>query len=268
MKLIRFISEDNKTYYGAVESQHDKSARIIRGSIFDEFSVTDQRAVIKKCLPPVSPPNIIGIGLNYAKHADETGTRYPEIPVMFLKGTNAVIGHGDPIVLPKVGPDEVDYEAELAIVIGKITKNVSIDDAMNHILGYCCANDVSAREWQTRKQKKQWARGKSFDSFCPLGPCLVTADEIPDPNGLVIQTEINGAVYQHSNTSDMIFHVPALVSHLSRSMTLLPGTVILTGTPEGVGFTRQPPVFLKEGDHVSISIEKIGQLSNPVIQEK
>ncbi len=268
MKLIRFISEDNKIHFGVVESQHDKSVRIISGSIFDEFFVTDKRAVIKKILPPVSPPNIIGIGLNYAKHADETGIRYPEIPVMFLKGTNAIIGHGDPIVLPRVGSDEVDYEAELAIVIGKITKNVSTDDALNHILGYCCANDVSARDWQIRKQKKQWARGKSFDSFCPIGPCLVTTDEIPDPNGLAIQTEINGAVYQQSNTSDMIFDVPALVSHLSQSMTLLPGTVILTGTPEGVGFTRQPPVFLKEGDHVTISIEKIGQLSNPVIQEK
>jgi 2-keto-4-pentenoate hydratase/2-oxohepta-3-ene-1,7-dioic acid hydratase in catechol pathway len=268
MKLIRFISEDNKTYYGAVESQHDKSARIISGSIFDEFSVTDKRAVIKKILSPVSPPNIIGIGLNYAKHADETGIRYPEIPVMFLKGTNAIIGHGDPIVLPKVGPDEVDYEAELAVVIGTITKNISIDDALNHILGYCCANDVSARDWQIKKQKKQWARGKSCDTFCPIGPCLVTTDEIPNPNRLAIQTEINGTVYQQSNTSDMIFDIPALVSHLSQSMTLLPGTVILTGTPEGVGFTRQPPIFLNAGDHVTIYIEKIGQLSNPVIREK
>lgn len=268
MKLIRFTSEDNKTYYGAVESQHDKSARIINGSIFDEFSVTDKRAVIKIILSPVSPPNIIGIGLNYAKHADETGIRNPEIPVMFLKGTNAITGHGNPIVLPKVGPDEVDYEAELAIVIGKTFKNVSKENAVDYILGYCCANDVSARDWQTRKQKKQWARGKSFDTFCPIGPCLVTTDEIPNPNSLAIQTEINGTVYQQSNTSDMIFDVPALVSHLSQSMTLLPGTVILTGTPEGVGFTRQPPVFLKEGDHVTISIEKIGRLSNPVTREE
>jgi 2-keto-4-pentenoate hydratase/2-oxohepta-3-ene-1,7-dioic acid hydratase in catechol pathway len=162
----------------------------------------------------------------------------------------------------------VDFEAELAIVIGTIAKNVSRDDAMRHVMGYCCANDVSARDWQIRKQKQQWARGKSFDTFCPLGPCLVTRDEISDPNNLEIKTEINGTVYQRSNTSDMIFDVPTLVSELSQSMTLLPGTVILTGTPQGVGFTRKPPVFLKEGDKVTVSIEKIGTLTNPVIREK
>ncbi len=268
MKLIRFISEDNKNYYGTVESQHDKSARIVDGSIFDEFFVTEKKAVIKKFLSPVSPPNIIGIGLNYARHADETGIQHPEIPVMFLKGTNAVTAQGEPIVLPKAGPGEVDFEGELAIVIGKTARNVRADDAMIHIIGYCCANDVSAREWQIKKQKKQWARGKSFDTFCPIGPCLVTRDEIPNPNGLAIQTEINGKIYQKSNTSDMIFDVPTLVSELSRSMTLLPGTVILTGTPEGVGFTRKPPIFLKDGDIVAISIEKIGRLSNPVTREE
>lgn len=268
MRLIRFISQDHKTCYGVVKSQGDQTARLIDGSIFNEFSVTTEIAGIKRILPPVVPANIIGIGLNYAKHADETGIQRTQIPIMFLKATSSLIAHGDPILLPKAGPNEVDFEAELAIVIGKPTKNILPGQAMEVILGYCCANDVSARDWQIKKQKKQWSRGKSFDTFCPLGPCLVTKDEIPNPNHLYIQTKINDSLYQDSNTENMIFPVPSLVSHLSQSMTLLPGTVILTGTPEGVGFTRQPPVFLKEGDRVSISIEKIGQLSNPVIREK
>jgi 2-keto-4-pentenoate hydratase/2-oxohepta-3-ene-1,7-dioic acid hydratase in catechol pathway len=268
MKLIRFVSENNETCLGVVESQEDKSARIIKGATFDTMAVTDDTAIIKAYLPPMIPPNIIGIGLNYARHADETGIQRPEIPVMFLKGVNTPTGHKEPILLPKAGSDEVDFEAELAIVIGTIAKNISRDDAMRHVMGYCCANDVSARDWQIRKQKQQWARGKSFDTFCPLGPCLVTRDEISDPNNLEIKTEINGTVYQRSNTSDMIFDVPTLVSELSQSMTLLPGTVILTGTPQGVGFTRKPPVFLKEGDKVTVSIEKIGTLTNPVMREK
>lgn len=267
MKIIRFISKDNKTGYGAVETAKDKSARLVDGSIFEDFSLTENLAVIKKILPPVTPPNIIGIGLNYAGHADETGIKYPDIPVMFLKGTNAVIAAGDPIVLPEAGPEEVDYEAELAVIIGKTAKNVPEEKAFDYILGYCCANDVSARDWQKHKQKKQWARGKSFDTFCPLGPWIVTKDEILNPNSLSIRSELNEKMVQQSNTGDMIFDVPMLIANLSRSMTLLPGTVILTGTPQGVGFTRQPPLFLGEGDEVTITIEKIGSLTNPVILE-
>lgn len=268
MKLIRFVAEDNNNYFGVVDSQEDEFARLIQGDTFDSVSVTDEQKTIRTYLPPVMPPNIIGIGLNYAKHADETGIQRPEIPVMFLKGTNTVNGHLAPIVLPDAGPDEVDFEGELAVVMGKPARNVSPEDAMSCILGYCCANDVSARDWQIRKQKQQWTRGKSFDTFCPIGPFLVTRDEIPDPGNLNIRTEVNGTVYQKSNTSDMIFDIPTIISQLSRSMTLLPGTVILTGTPEGVGFTRKPPVFLKEGDRVTVSIENIGTLSNTVIAEK
>ncbi|MCU0286061.1 MAG: fumarylacetoacetate hydrolase family protein [Acidobacteria bacterium] len=268
MKIIRFLTEANNICYGVVSSQEDEKANLIKGNIFETFSITSGQAVVKKILSPVIPPNIIGIGLNYAKHADETGIRYPEIPVMFLKGVNSVIGHLDAIILPKAGPNEVDYEAELAIIIGKTARNVPVSDAMNYVLGYCCANDVSARDWQIKKQKTQWCRGKSFDTFCPLGPYLVTADEIPNPNHLDIQAEINGNIFQKSNTADMIFDVPTLISDLSQSMTMLPGTVILTGTPEGVGFTRKPPVFLKEGDRVTISIEKLGCLTNPVISEE
>ncbi len=161
----------------------------------------------------------------------------------------------------------MDYEAELAVVIGKRAKNVSVKEAMEYVIGYTCGNDVSARDWQMRRQKQQWARGKSFDTFCPLGPFLVTKDEIPDPNNLRIQSILNGKVMQDSNTSDMLFSVAQIVSDLSRSMTLLPGTVIMTGTPEGVGFVRKPPVFMRHGDVITIVIEKIGELTNPVENE-
>ena len=155
----------------------------------------------------------------------------------------------------------------LPVVIGRRAKNIEPEAALDHVLGYTCANDVSARDWQIEKQKKQWARGKSFDTFCPLGPCLVTKDEIADPNRLRVRSILNGEVLQDANTSDMIFNIPALISDLSRSLTLLPGTVILTGTPDGVGFTRQPPVFLRQGDVIVIDIEGIGSLTNPVHKE-
>lgn len=267
MKLIRFQSEQKNILYGVFDQNRPDSAYIIEGDIFGVFHITRESAGIEKVLPPVSPPNILALGLNYRGHADETNIRYPDTPIIFIKGTNSIIGSMSPIILPKAGPDEVDYEAELAIIIGKKTKNVSPQDAVDHILGYTCANDVSARDWQIRLQKKQWARGKSFDTFCPIGPCIVTRDDIPDPNNLRIRTILNGETLQDSSTSDMIFDVPTIVSDLSRSMTLLPGTIILTGTPEGVGFTRQPPIFLKDGDVVTVSIEKIGELTNPVIRE-
>lgn len=267
MKIIRFISEDNRIYFGATDRENDTEAWIIDEAAPTGFRLTEKRAVIVQYLPPVTPEAIIGIGLNYRRHADETGVSHPDSPVMFFKGINSVTGHRSPIVLPAAGPEEVDYEAELAVIIGKTAFNVAPEDAMNYVLGYCCANDVSARDWQIRKQKGQWARGKSFDTFCPLGPWLVSRDEIADPNRLMIETYINGQVFQSSNTSDMIFSVPELISDLSRSMTLSPGTVILTGTPEGVGFTRKPPVFLKPGDTVTIVIEGVGALTNTVIRE-
>lgn len=264
MKLIRFLSEDDRELFGVFDQHRPDLARTIEGDMFGLFIATTELAKIKKILPPVSPPNVLALGLNYRRHADETGMEHPDIPVMFIKTTNTVIGPGSPIILPEAGPDEVDYEAELAIIIGKKAKNLSPDEAMDYILGYTCANDISARDWQIHKQKKQWARGKSFDTFCPLGPYIVTRDEIPEPDNLRIRAILNRKILQDSNTSDMIFDVRTIVSDLSRSMTLLPGTVILTGTPEGVGFTRQPPVFLKEGDVITVSIEKIGELTNPV----
>jgi len=175
----------------------------------------------------------------------------------------------DAISIPKIArdPPEVDYECELAVVIGKPCKNVSEEDALNYVLGYTCANDVSARQWQTVRGGGQWNFGKSFDTFCPLGPVISSTSVIPNPNNLKISTVLNDQVMQSSNTNDMIFSVPRIIQFLSQSTTLLPGTVILTGTPEGVGFARKPPVFLKKGDSVTIEIENIGKLTNSVTEE-
>jgi 2-keto-4-pentenoate hydratase/2-oxohepta-3-ene-1,7-dioic acid hydratase in catechol pathway len=162
----------------------------------------------------------------------------------------------------------VDYEGELVVVIGKAGKNISREAALDHVLGYTCGNDVSGRDWQIKKGGSQWCRGKSFDSFCPLGPWLITPDEIPDPNDLSISTTLNGQAMQSSSTANMIFDVPELIRFLSEGTTLSPGMVIMTGTPPGVGFARKPPVFLKHGDEVVIEIEGIGRLRNPVIEEK
>jgi 2-keto-4-pentenoate hydratase/2-oxohepta-3-ene-1,7-dioic acid hydratase in catechol pathway len=223
---------------------------------------------LEKLLAPIVPTTILCIGLNYRFHAEETGAKIPECPVLFIKAANSLHNPGDPIIIPKVAPGEVDYECELAVIIGRPAKNVSREEALQHVFGYTCANDVSARRWQKDRGGKQWCRGKSFDTFCPLGPDLVTTDEIPNPNDLKIRTILNGKTMQDWRTSDMIFDVPHLISFLSEGTTLLPGTVILTGTPQGVGFARTPPVFLKDGDKVTIEIEHIGSLTNPVQEEE
>lgn len=265
MKIIRFQDSAGDVHYG--EWVDEGSARLIEGTIFATRRVTDRIVRIGKLLAPVEPRSILCIGLNYRQHAEETGARLPEYPVLFIKAVNALANPGDPIVIPKVAPGQVDYECELAVVIGKSAKNVERHQAFDYVLGYTCANDVSARRWQKEGGGKQWCRGKSFDTFCPLGPCLVTPDEIPDPNTLKIKTMLNDKIMQDSTTADMIFDVPALISFLSEGTTLLPGTVILTGTPQGVGFARNPPVFLKKGDKVTIEIEGIGALVNSVSEE-
>ena len=220
-------------------------------------------------LAPIQPAAVLCIGLNYRKHAEEGKQAIPENPVLFMKTPSTVQNPGDPIVLPrKLRSDMVDYECELAVVIGRDCLNVSRADALNYVLGYTCANDVSARDWQRNGGGGQWCRGKTFATFCPLGPVLVTADEIPNPNALKIRTVLNGNVMQDWNTDDMIFDVPALIEFLSASNVLAAGTVILTGTPHGVGFAQTPPLFLKAGDVVTIDIEGIGQLTNPVIEEQ
>jgi 2-keto-4-pentenoate hydratase/2-oxohepta-3-ene-1,7-dioic acid hydratase in catechol pathway len=267
MKIVRFITEEGEIHLGCIETDRPQEARLLRGDLFGRLGFTGQTARIVRLLAPIDPPNVLAVGLNYGRHAEETKIGRSESPVLFIKANTAVIGPDDNILLPSAGPDRVDYEAELAVVIGRRAKNVSREEALEYILGYTCANDVSARDWQMEKQKQQWARGKSFDTFCPLGPCLVTRDEIPDPNALQIRAILNGRIMQDSNTSDMIFDVPSLVSDLSRSFTLLPGTVILTGTPEGVGYTRTPPIFLKEGDTITVEIDRIGRLTNLVEKE-
>jgi 2-keto-4-pentenoate hydratase/2-oxohepta-3-ene-1,7-dioic acid hydratase in catechol pathway len=225
-------------------------------------------SVSGRLLAPVDPRIILCIGLNYRKHAEEGGKPIPELPVLFIKGPGATGHPGGKIMLPrKLRSDAVDFECELAVVIGKPCKNVSKADALNHVAGYTCGNDVSARDWQNKWGGGQWCRGKTFDTFAPLGPWMVTPDEIKNPNDLRIMTRLNGEVMQDWSTSDMIFDVATLIEFLSGSTTLFPGTVILTGTPHGVGFARKPPVFLKAGDTVEIEIEKIGVLSNPVVEE-
>jgi len=265
MKLLRHLTPDGVAYAAL---QPDGSARAITGDIFGEFKVTDQTVALGKRLAPLQPTNLLCIGLNYKKHAAESNSPTPQYPVLFVKNTASVQNPGDAIEIPvKLPSTQVDYECELAIVIGKRCKNVSKAQALDYVLGYTCANDVSARDWQRNGGGGQWCQGKSFDTFCPLGPVLVTRDEIPNPNKLSIKTVLNGAVMQDWNTDDMIFDVPTIIEYLSSSKTLLPGTVILTGTPHGVGFARNPPVWLKAGDSVSIEIEQIGTLTNPVINE-
>lgn len=267
MKIVRYQDASGKIHLG--RQQDDGSVTRMEGELFGSLKDTGEKVDVKKLLAPLAPANIICIGLNYRKHAEEGNAPIPKFPVVFMKLTSCAQNPGDPIVLPrKLKSDAVDYECELAVVIGKTCKNVSKADALKYVFGYTCANDVSARDWQKDYGGSQWCRGKTFATFAPLGPCLVTADEIPNPNALGIKTVLNGETMQDWNTNDMIFDVPTLIEFLSGSTELSPGTVILTGTPHGVGMARKPPVLLKHGDTCTIEIEKIGALTNPVIDEQ
>ena len=245
----------------------DGSFTRLDGDIGGRLADTGTR-VSGRLLAPIQPVSILCVGLNYKRHAAETNAPLPKFPVHFMKSPGAVQDPESPILIPRrLRSDKVDYECELAVVIGRTAKNVSREQAANFILGYTCANDVSARDWQKEAGGGQWCRGKTFDTFCPLGPVLVTPDELPNPNALRITTRVNGETMQDWNTSDMIFDIPTIVEFLSASTTLLPGTVILTGTPHGVGMARNPPRFLASGDVVEIEIENIGTLRNPVAEE-
>jgi 2-keto-4-pentenoate hydratase/2-oxohepta-3-ene-1,7-dioic acid hydratase in catechol pathway len=266
MQVIRY--QDPRGAVHHAEQLSDGSAFRIAGDILGAFEVTKERARVHKLLAPLAPSSIIGIGLNYRRHAAETNMPEPAQPVVFMKLPGCVQNPGDPILLPRRLPsDEVDYECELAVVIGKACKNATRANALDFVFGYTCANDVSARDWQLQRGGGQWCRGKTFDTFAPLGPWIVSKDEISNPAGLAIRTVLNGQVMQDWNTSDLIFDVPALIEFLSGSTTLMPGTVILTGTPHGIGAARKPPVFLKPGDIITIEIERIGALTNPVREE-
>jgi 2-keto-4-pentenoate hydratase/2-oxohepta-3-ene-1,7-dioic acid hydratase in catechol pathway len=267
VKIIRYVDPQSAIRHASL--QPNGSALEISGDIFAHYEVTGQPARIAKLLAPVEPANIVCIGLNYRRHADESNAPAPKHPIVFMKTTNAVQNPGDPIILPRhLRSDEVDYECELAVVIGRRGKNIPRAQAFDHVLGYTCAHDVSARDWQLKWGGSQWSRGKMFDTFAPLGPALVLKDEIPDPAVLKIRTILNGEVMQDWRCDDLIHDVPALIEFLSGSTTLLPGTVILTGTPHGVGVARKPPIFLKPGDSVTIEIDRIGELTNPVVAEE
>jgi len=263
MKYIRFI--DGLHPHGCTGQIEDGTVKVMKGCIFaGTLQATGETVAldsIKSFLPPVDPPNVIAIGANYIDHCKECAAEPPKNPLVFIKTTNSVIAHGENIVLPGNNPDEVDYEAELAVIIGKTASYVSEADAMDYVLGFTCANDVSARDVQL-KIDSQWARGKSFDTFCPLGPYLVTG--IKKPEELHVKLRLNGELMQDQPVSDMIFSISRIISHLSAGITLLPGTVILTGTPAGVGMARDPQRFLRGGDVVEVEIDQIGVLRNRV----
>jgi 2-keto-4-pentenoate hydratase/2-oxohepta-3-ene-1,7-dioic acid hydratase in catechol pathway len=228
-----------------------------------DFHITETPVVPTEVLAPIKPTNIIGIGLNYRKHAAEGGRPVPTRPMWFMKTTASVQHPGHPIRLPRTS-EKVDYEGELAIVLGKDTCNVSPEGAIAQVLGYTAAIDVSARDWQFDLGGGQFNHAKSFDTFCPLGPILATPESLPDPDKLRLTTRVNGEVRQDSSTSDMVFDVASLISFLSQDRTLPAGTVILTGTPEGVGCALKPPRWLRAGDTIDVEIEGIGVLANPV----
>jgi len=260
MKIVRFIDQQGHERLG--RDPDAGTAELLEGDLFGDLRGLGERVAIQRLLAPLSPRNIFGIGLNYREHALLMGLQVPERPVVFMKPTSTVIGPHDPITLPRVAAQapEVDYECELAVVIGRTARDVAPGRALAHVLGYTAANDVTARQWARASR----TRGKGFDSFCPLGPVLTTADEIPNPQRLSLATRLNGVRVQHGNTADMIFSVAELVSYLSQDTTLLPGTVILTGTPPGSAVTRTPPVYLSDGDQIDVELEEVGVLSNPV----
>ncbi|CAA9463952.1 MAG: 5-carboxymethyl-2-hydroxymuconate delta-isomerase [uncultured Rubrobacteraceae bacterium] len=212
--------------------------------------------------PVLNPQKIIGIGLNYSDHAAETGADIPEKPIVFAKYANSLVGQGDAIKIPSI-TQKADYEVELAVVIGRAAKGVSEAEALDYVFGYTNCNDISSRDLQF-SEGGQWTRSKSIDTFCPLGPYIATADEVADPQALSLRCILNGEVMQDGTTSKMIFSVAELISFLSQGMTLLPGDIITTGTPPGVGAARDPQVFLKPGDEVTVEVEGLGSLTNPV----
>jgi 2-keto-4-pentenoate hydratase/2-oxohepta-3-ene-1,7-dioic acid hydratase in catechol pathway len=265
MPLLRYLDPEGVVHH----ARGDGNGRWerLRGDLYS-WEPTGEEARIARLLAPLQPAAIFCIGLNYRRHAAETGAALPEWPVLFMKSPGAVQDPQEPITLPTtLASDQVDYEGELVVVIGRRCRNVSRQEALEAVLGYTCGNDVSARDWQKQWGGGQWCRGKTFDTFAPLGPVLVPLDELEDPLRLGLRTTLNGEIVQNGDTGDMIFDVPSLIAFLSGSTTLLPGTLIFTGTPEGVGMAANPPRWLQPGDEVSVSIEGIGTLTNPVVAE-
>lgn len=232
------------------------------------FAPTGRSVEPGEPLPPVEPRAIFCCGVNYGAHALEFGSPQQPWPTIFLKSPASVLAHGGTVLLPRhLRSDKVDFEAELAVVVGEPIRNATPAEALRKVLGYTCANDVTARDWQKEWGGSQWCRGKSFDTFCPLGPCLVTADAIPDPQDLAIRFRLNGETMQDARTSDMQFGVGVILSFLSGSSTVPAGSVVLTGSPAGVGMARKPPRWLRPGDVMEVDIEGVGVLRNTVAEE-
>lgn len=261
MKIVRFRDQTGAVSYGTIEGDRITPAE---GNPLQGLKPGGTSVAIGevRLLAPIEPPNVLCIGQNYKAHVEEGGDKLPKAPILFMKSTTTVIGPDVPIILPKVAPTNVDFEAELALVIGKAARHVPENQALDFVLGYTCALDVSARDCQF--SDGQWVRGKSFETFCPLGPWIETD---LDPANLRVQGRLNGQTMQDARTDLLIFNIPFLISYLSKGMTLLPGTVLLTGTPAGVGFARKPPVWLKPGDVFEVEVEGIGVLSNPITEE-
>ncbi len=281
MKLIRF-GEANKEKPGVELANGSRISIAAFGEDYDEkFFATNGLDRLEKWLaknqnicakvdsstrlgPPIPRPSkIVCVGLNYAKHAQESGMAVPKEPVLFFKATSSIIGPNDPVMLPK-GSEKSDWEVELAVVIGKRTSYVSKEDAMDYVAGYLLHNDVSERAFQLEREG-QWVKGKSCDTFAPIGPFMATKSEIADPHNLDLWLKLNGETLQHSNTSDFIFDIPTVVSYISQFMTLLPGDIISTGTPFGVGLGFNPPKYLKAGDVMELGIDGLGVSRQEVI---
>jgi 2-keto-4-pentenoate hydratase/2-oxohepta-3-ene-1,7-dioic acid hydratase in catechol pathway len=272
MQLIRFLF--NGSIHQGQLAPDGTHARVVESPLFGseptQLTARADAPILKidKLLAPLIPTDILCIGWNYREHVAEGKGDVPVNPLLFIKGSNTLNNPFDPIAIPQRSK-QIDYEGELAIVIARPAKNVPKARALDYVLGYTIANDITARDWQRDKALGggQFARGKSFDGFCPLGPSIVTADEIPNPNALRIRTLLNDRVMQDATTADMIFDVPTLIESLSSTMTLRPGSIILTGTPPGVGFARTPPIWLKPGDNIAVEIERLGRLENPIVDE-
>lgn len=274
MKFIRFDQEDGP----AVAMLGDQGCTPIPGCS-DLIDVLNQPQLVhvptsvatvlpvpeRQLAPVAGMEKVICIGTNYADHAREMGGEPPDLPVVFNKFPSAIHSPGGAISLPSIS-EKVDFEAELVVVIGRTGKNIPQQSAMDHVFGYCCGNDISARDWQKGKPGGQWLLGKTFDTFAPIGPMVVTADEVPDPHALQIELRLNGQTMQSSHTSQLIFPIDYLVSHLSKFAVLKPGDLIFTGTPAGVGAGRTPPLFLQPGDQLEVEIERLGVLKNHVVQ--
>ncbi len=267
MKIWR-VETFSGTTWAASEGDEKAPLQRIDGDLFGPWTVTDEPIEDFTILAPLVPPAIFCIGQNYRAHAAELKAQLSEFPTVFMKNPHAVVAPGVPIQLPRaLRSEKVDYEVELAVVIGRPCRNAGHDEALNYVLGYTIANDVSARDWQKEWGGGQFCRGKSFDTFCPMGPCIATTGAISTPDALSLRTWVNGELRQEASTADMIHSVADLIVFLSGSTTLAPGTVIMTGTPSGVGMGMRPPRFLQADDQVRMEIEGIGQLENRVIEE-